>query len=88
MYEEEIALANEVEASEQPVLGEEPLGVELMPPQDKCQKNTLNSEQFEAVDTAALPIEFVLSSRHLILASRYFCAKLKGPWNQYRLYRI
>ncbi|KZL75235.1 hypothetical protein CT0861_08395 [Colletotrichum tofieldiae] len=80
IYEEEMALANEVEASEQPVLSEEPLGVEPMPPPDKCQKNTLNGEQAEAIDTETSPIKFVLSSRHLILASRYFSAKLKGPW--------
>ncbi|KAK2036373.1 hypothetical protein LZ31DRAFT_511126 [Colletotrichum somersetense] len=82
MYNEELGLANEVEASEEPGLGEEPLTIDTMPPPDRCQENTFNGEQVESVDTETLPIKFILSSRHLILASTYFNTKLKGPWKE------
>lgn len=44
--------------------------------------DTCNEEPQEALDAGRSPVRFLLSSRHLSLASRYFKAELNGPWTE------
>ncbi|WQF90361.1 hypothetical protein CDEST_15375 [Colletotrichum destructivum] len=75
-------IPSEVEAPEPvPVWDGEPLAVE-MPPSEECEakKDSCGDEPHKAPNTDTSSVRFLLSSRHLILASRYFNTKLKGPW--------
>lgn len=44
--------------------------------------DTCNDEPAEALDVECAAVRFLLSSRHLALASRYFKAELNGPWTE------